>query len=71
MRRLFALALSMTVAACAGEPIAAQAPSTPLSGTYQVNAAFAGVPTNMASTSGTITFARASATDTTLTRSKH
>jgi hypothetical protein len=69
MRRLFALALITTVAACAGEPISAPPPSTPLAGTYQVNAAFQGVPTDMASTSGTITFARTSATDTTLVAS--
>jgi hypothetical protein len=66
MRRLFALALITTVAACASEPISAPPSSAPLAGTYQVNAAFEGVPTKMASTTGTITFARASATDTTL-----
>jgi hypothetical protein len=66
MRRLFALVLVTMVAACAGEPMSAPPPTTPLTGTYQVSAGFVGVPTSMASTSGTITFSRASSTDTTL-----
>lgn len=65
MRRVLGLALVGMLAACASEPTA-PVPTTPLMGSYQVNATFVGVPTNLASVSGTMNFTHVSVTDSTM-----
>lgn len=57
---------TLAATACGGDSVAAPPPYPALSGTYQVTATFSTLPSNQASTTGTITFSQPSRNDSTL-----